>query len=885
MSDSLEIEVTPNESLELEVNPPYIGSAYSPTVDITETDDEITVTITDKNGEHSYTVPNADGAISDAEAATAAANTAAANANDAASAANTAKNNANSAASAANSAASAAASAAEQAVDKAEIASGAASDALEAASLANYQAGQAEDAADTANTAASVANAKIVEMESAIESADDATRAASAAADDANEAASSANAAATSAAEATETVDEAVSNANSAASNANTKAGLAAEAASSATTAASAANSAATSATSAASNANTKASAADTAATAANSAATSANSAATSATSAATAANEAAEAANTAAEYASEFVEAYMPAATVGASDNLTPRETSEQTFMFRASNAEDDTVAGIEVVKGNTVVWNQLINPAPVGTQVKNGVSFTVGSDGTVTASGTATEDAFLGVVLGAIGGHKYLTRSVPPGGSASTYLSYMTGAGIVYNDKSRDIGNGAIAEPTQDGNVTFLYCNVKNGTTVNNIVCRPQVFDLTKMFGAGNEPSTVAEFEALFPDSYYAYDAGSLLNVEMVGVEGVGFNQWDEDWEGGSIDTTTGANIASNNTIRSKNYTPVISGAQYYFLCRLNGVLYWYDSAKSYIGFASQNPNSGFTAPSNAKYMRFRLTSDYGAVYRYDICINLSDPLRNGEYEPYMGQTREIPASTYFPDGMRGAGTAHDALYRDHADTVIGAVDLGTLSYSINTAGVMYTDDLIVPAKHPQYAYNIANLKCASFDTVSNEDFQANRDNKTMAMNVSGRTYFEDSDHTTPSDFKAAMNGVMLFYELATPTAVEINPPLNLTFKSYEGGTERVLVDTTQTAPQSAPPRLLMGYGDTAKTIRDKALSVIAMVEKSKAKANHAANTYLILNGKLYKVTSAIATGESITPGTNVTETTVMAELLARL
>lgn len=42
--------------------------------------------------------------------------------------------------------------------------------------------------------------------------------------------------------------------------------------------------------------------------------------------------------------------------------------------------------------------------------------------------------------------------------------------------------------------------------------ITVRPMVFDLTLMFGAGNEPSTVEEFEAMFPDDYYPYDAGTL-------------------------------------------------------------------------------------------------------------------------------------------------------------------------------------------------------------------------------------------------------------------------------------------------------------------------------------------------------------------------------------
>ncbi len=51
----------------------------------------------------------------------------------------------------------------------------------------------------------------------------------------------------------------------------------------------------------------------------------------------------------------------------------------------------------------------------------------------------------------------------------------------------------------------------------------------------------------------------------------------------------------------------------------------------------------------------------------------------------------------------------------------------------------------------------------------------------------------------------------------------------------------------------------------------------------EGDTATNNYSVGSYLVQNGKLYKVTSAIATGEPIVPGTNVTATTVMAELLA--
>ena len=111
------------EPLVLTIEPAYVGSAVSPTVDITETSDDVTVTITDFRGEHSYTVEKTDQAIADAEAAATNANAAATNADtkgqQAVDIATTAANNANAKAALADAAASTAATAAGNANDAA----------------------------------------------------------------------------------------------------------------------------------------------------------------------------------------------------------------------------------------------------------------------------------------------------------------------------------------------------------------------------------------------------------------------------------------------------------------------------------------------------------------------------------------------------------------------------------------------------------------------------------------------------------------------------------------------------------------------------------------------------------------------------------------------
>jgi len=67
---------------------------------------------------------------------------------------------------------------------------------------------------------------------------------------------------------------------------------------------------------------------------------------------------------------------------------------------------------------------------------------------------------------------------------------------------------------------------------------------------------------------------------------------------------------------------------------------------------------------------------------------------------------------------------------------------------------------------------------------------------------------------------------------------------------------------------------------YDSIDKAIKGTQLS-IATVESHIAKSNHAVGTYLILDSLLYKVTTAIAAGEAITPGSNVTVTTIEAAL----
>lgn len=56
--------------------------------------------------------------------------------------------------------------------------------------------------------------------------------------------------------------------------------------------------------------------------------------------------------------------------------------------------------------------------------------------------------------------------------------------------------------------------------GVTYDNVKLQPQIYDLTAMFGSGNEPTTVEEFEKIFPADYYPYNAGEVVRTGVTEV-----------------------------------------------------------------------------------------------------------------------------------------------------------------------------------------------------------------------------------------------------------------------------------------------------------------------------------------------------------------------------
>lgn len=180
-----------------------------------------------------------------------------------------------------------------------------------------------------------------------------------------------------------------------------------------------------------------------------------------------------------------------------------------------------------VKSVGGRSIVWNQLISQ--IVEKTSNGIATTKVDSKSLHISGTSSAVCFIPIspVQTGISNHKYLFHS-----HASDTTALSSGTGF-YNDNGgnrwHEYGKGIIF--TMDGNGTIAIAFRVNSNITVDFSITPQIYDLTAMFGAGNEPSTVEEFEKMFPNDYYQYNAGEIVSAGTEEIVEQGKNLWNID------------------------------------------------------------------------------------------------------------------------------------------------------------------------------------------------------------------------------------------------------------------------------------------------------------------------------------------------------------------
>ena len=344
------------------------------------------------------------------------------------------------------------------------------------------------------------------------------------------------------------------------------------------------------------------------------------------------------------------------PLMNVGSADNLTggfkvSREFSEDTAGGSADIA--DGVVKVERIKGNSVVWNtfKIGSINGITTWTDKGVEISVEDNGIITMNGTMSSSGNISLCRLFSVKAKY------------NHLIYIKKRSNSYNREIMNTNYGTCDFVSGNRNKSMIFKVARNidsyeafgfgnlslGTVFDNVKLTLLIVDLTQMFGEGNEPSTVEEFEKMFPLDYYDYNEGEILSLNPTGIKTIGFNAY--------------------NHATGKAY--VIGGKQY----QITGA---YTSVSE--GDVAITPDSDgkFTPSKNGE-----LTIAGGDSTT--TCVHLVwSGKRNGEYEEHWEETRNIDlqlilyqGSPLFADGLCSVGEVYDELTATKAFKRIGSRD----------------------------------------------------------------------------------------------------------------------------------------------------------------------------------------------------------------
>ena len=424
--------------------------------------------------------------------------------------------------------------------------------------------------------------------------------------------------------------------------------------------------------------------------------------------------------------------------------------------YNFRASGGGADIGdRETDMIVGGTVAWNQWFDDNTPN--VSSGATIT-GSDGVYTFTAGAQNDQVYMQQRSSlvVANHVYLCSVTFSTSDPANVKARMFSQDIESDDTTGWQTKVKFRKSASTSSFTVGVRDTRASGWDGVAVKWFMLFDLTQMFGTtiadyvysleqANAGDGVAWFKKLFPNDYYAYDAGTLRSVQTSAHKMVGFNAYDN----------------ASGTAR------LLGGMEYQITSAYTALAY---STGETI---TPDANGKFTPGANG-------TLNVTGGNATTTCVHLVwDGERDGEYEPYQAWNYPLDDSLT----LRGVPTldANNKLRYD-GDTYAsdgtvtrryGIVDLGSLVWYSSSVEGRYTAS--VDGKKPglnnfiQAKYSVGNTYAAENDKV-------------ISGNDSRSTFsIKDTSAATAEELKTSLSGVYLVYELETPTAESADPYTN--------------------------------------------------------------------------------------------------------
>ena len=430
----------------------------------------------------------------------------------------------------------------------------------------------------------------------------------------------------------------------------------------------------------------------------------------------------------------------------------------------------------------------------------------------------------------------HKYLCRIDCEAEQGTTVYMYFRE--VIYtknNQTSKAVNAGKstlswITSPYGDSDIGGTFDAFLIGNSVKVTFSNRQIFDLTLIFGSGNEPTTVEEFEKIFPADYYPYNAGEIISAgtEEVVEQGANLYYGTDMLKVGSDDYEYIANSYRCKAIKLKpNTTYTLSftsdkTSEIILLMNVNTVV----NSQPYLDFRKTSDNRSYRTGDNG-CLYVGVYAGNGSVMSADVVKRLSEceiMISEGDtptaYATYHSNVYQIPeAIRALPGYGWSAGTAKNYVDYENKKYVqcVDSVDLGALNWVAGSTGKVNFQTSQVIGQKLTKSYSIApNFMCLKYSTKTQDELwgKPNVIGITAAANVDGFVYVNDTSYTDVTAFKQAMQGVILYYELANPIITDISNLIDddflrnieveaggsVTFKNSNGDSYRIPVPSEE-------------------------------------------------------------------------------------
>lgn len=349
-------------------------------------------------------------------------------------------------------------------------------------------------------------------------------------------------------------------------------------------------------------------------------------------------------------------------------------------------------------------------------------------------------------------------------------------------------------------------------------------EIFDLTTMFGSGNEPSTVEEFRAMFPNEFYPYNACEIISADTDSVVVQGKNLFDIEkcaalglYYGFEIDTNKTLQIALKDGKTCP--TNVSFGIAY---IRGNTMANWLITSQGLV--ETKTDSSKMTDSTQIMVVCYPGNKEtmQSIADAFDIMLvdGIYKPDTMPAYAPFHRNEYPIPeAIRALPGYGWSAGTARNYVDYENKRYVqcVNSVDLGTLEWLYRPEQQrFYAIADSITGKFSESFGIVPNIVVAKYDIVCFNDITTKTDNMKVSAVKTTNDYItiRNTAYTDATAFKQAMSGVMLYYELATPIVTDISSLItddflrnmevealgSVTFKNSNGDDYRIPVPSEE-------------------------------------------------------------------------------------